>query len=306
MKIISIINSKGGVGKTTFTVSISQALAISGFKVLAIDNDSQHNLTYLLGEKLFHPNIRDIYRSSIKTARQNFMYSIRETGLSNLHIITSQSELQYNDVRDPFILAKIIKFCDLSRFYDFVLIDNPSGLDLLQEASIHASDEIFVPTDLSYFAINGIKETYAKIDARFKNTYTISKIIPNAYRNLKPHNHYISVLNKLFPDTVTKTHIPYDPVFDMCMKDGKTLFIHRLYSKAAAYYLKLIHELFNLDEDETWEKVMEKRQKSLKKEARKRYFVQKEGIKNSKPIFLKDGKVIKYVVKEKVKPQLKK
>jgi chromosome partitioning protein len=194
MKVISIVNCKGGVGKTTVSVNISQALAIFGFKVLAIDNDSQHNLTYLLGEKIFHPNIRDIYKSSLKKARQNFIYSIRETGLSNLHIITSQSELQYSDVKDPFILAKIIKFCELNKFYDFILIDNPPGLDLLQEASIHASNEIFVPTDLSYFSINGIREMHAKMKARFKNTYKISKIIPNGYRNLKPHKNYLATL----------------------------------------------------------------------------------------------------------------
>ena len=305
MKVISIINYKGGVGKTTFTVSTSQALAISGFKVLAIDNDGQHNLTYLLGEKIFHPNIRDIYKSSIKTARQKFMYSIRETGLSNLHIITSQKELQHNDVKDPFILAKIIKFNDLGRFYDFILIDNPSGLDLLQEASIHASNEIFVPTDLSYFSINGIREMYSRMNAKFKNIYKISKIIPNGFRNNKPHKDYLSTLYKHFPDTVTKTYIPYDPVFDMCMKNGKTLFIHRLNSKAAANYLKMTHELFQLDEDETWKKVIGKQQKSLRAEARKRYFSQNGGTKNTKPIFLKDGKIMKYVAKEKAKPQVK-
>ncbi|MGD9201327.1 MAG: ParA family protein [Chitinispirillia bacterium] len=305
MKVISVINCKGGVGKTTFTVSISQALAISGFKVLAIDNDSQHNLTYLLGEKIFHPNIRDIYRSSIKTARRNFLYSIRETGLSNLHIITSQSTLKYTDVRDPFILVKIIKFYDLDRFYDFILIDNPPGLDLLQEASIHASNEIFVPTDLSYFAINGIREMSSRMNEKFRSAYKISRIIPNGYRNLKPHKYYLTALNNNFPDIVSKTYIPYDPVFDLCMRDGKILFIHRLYSKAATNYLKLAHELFNLNEDVTWEKVMEKRQKSLRKEARIRYFIQKEGTKNTKPVLQKEGKVIKYVAKEELKSQTK-
>ena len=53
--------------------------------------------------------------------------------------------------------------------------------------------------------------------------------------------------------------------------EGKILFLHRLYSKGAAYYLKLVHELFDLNEEEIWEKVMEKRKKRLSDEARERF-----------------------------------
>ena len=60
------------------------------------------------------------------------------------------------------------------------------------------------------------------------------------------------------------------------MKDGKTLFLHRLYSKAAAYYLKIIHELFELDEEKIWDQVKEKRRRTLSNEARTRYFEQLE------------------------------
>lgn len=274
MKIISILNYKGGVGKTTFTVSTCQALAIAGFRVLAIDNDGQHNLSLLLGEKVYSPNIRDVYRSSLGHAGKNFMLSIRETGLPNLHIVASQNELCNSDVRDPFILQKTILFCALYKFYDFILIDNQPGMDILQEASIHAADEIFIPTELSYFAVNGIREMHKIISGKFHPVCNISKIIPNFYKNTKLQNGYLTTLKQLFPGKVTETVIPYDMVFDTCMKKGKTLFIHRLYSKAAAYYLKLIHELFDLNEDETWEKVVEKRKTSLCSEARKRYYKQ--------------------------------
>ena len=58
MKIVSIIIHKGGVGKTTFTGSVAQALALVGFRVLAIDNDSQHNLSTMLGVGVQSPSIR--------------------------------------------------------------------------------------------------------------------------------------------------------------------------------------------------------------------------------------------------------
>ena len=50
------------------------------------------------------------------------MFSIRETGLANLHIITSQSDLQYNDVKDTLILRKIFKYCDMNKFYDYIIM----------------------------------------------------------------------------------------------------------------------------------------------------------------------------------------
>ena len=68
MKIISVLNHKGGVGKTTFTGSTAQALAIVGFRILCIDNDSQHNLSSLLGVGIKTPGIREVYTASAAAA----------------------------------------------------------------------------------------------------------------------------------------------------------------------------------------------------------------------------------------------
>lgn len=279
MKIIAVLNYKGGVGKTTFTVSISQALALAGFRVLAIDNDGQHNLSLLLGEKTFKPNIKDIYRSSLGNAGKKLMHSIRETGVHNLHLITSESELCSAEVKDPFILQKTILYCALYRYYDFIIIDNPPGIDILQEVAIHAADEIFMPTELSYFAVNGIREMHRMISERFCNECPITKIIPNFYRNTKQQNEYLRTIRQQFPSKLSKIAIPYDPVFDECMREGKILFLHRLYSKGAAYYMKIIHDLFNLDEEKIWDQVMKKRKETLSIEARIRYFEQREIVK---------------------------
>lgn len=274
MRVISVLNYKGGVGKTTFTVSTCQALALTGFRVLAIDNDGQHNLSLLLGKQIYRPNIRDVYISSLGNSAKYFMQSIRETGLKNLHLISSQNGLYSSEIKDPFILQKTMLYNTLYKYYDYVLIDNGPGLDILQEASIHASDEIFMPTELTYFAVNGIDDMHSILSDKFRNSCPITKIIPNFYKNTKAQNKYLNELKELYPQKVTNTTIPFDSTFDLCMKDGKTLFIHKLYSKAAAYYLKLIHELFNLDENSTWQQVMENRRKLISTEARKRYYQQ--------------------------------
>jgi len=277
MRTIAVLNYKGGVGKTTFAISASQALAMSGFRVLAIDNDSQHHLSLLLDEEgQRSPSIRDIYRSSVGVAGKKLMDAIVETNLRNFHIIPSHAELSGHDIKDPRILQKAIEYCSLNRFYDFILIDNSPGIDLLQEVALHAANEIFVPTELSYFAVNGIIELHRILAKRFRDCCEITKIIPNGYRGTHKHNEYLEALKSLYPKKITETYIPYDTVFDTCMREQKTLFIHKLFSKAAAHYLKLIHELFDLDEKKVWEQVCDVKQSQLRNEARQRFFDQQK------------------------------
>jgi chromosome partitioning protein len=270
MKIVSVINHKGGVGKTTFTGCAAQALALVGFRVLAIDNDSQHNLSMMLGAGVFQPGIREVYRAPSKEAAAIFLRSIRKTELEGLHIVTSCSSLCNADIADTAALSNCFRECRLERYYDYVLIDNAPGMDRLQAAAILASDSLFVPTELKQFAVDGLVELSQNLETQFPGGATIAKIIPNFFRDTKRQNGYIAALNKLFPEKVTQTSIPLDSVFDEVITEGKILFLHRFSSKGAAFYLKLIHELFDLEEEKIWEMVIDKRNDRRKDEARRR------------------------------------
>jgi len=272
MRIVSVLNHKGGVGKTTFAGSIAQALALVGFKVLAIDNDGQHNLSTMLGIGVQSPNIHDVYTSPEALAPSLFLKSIRATEIPDLHIVTASSSLCDSDIAATDCLEQCIDQCNIERFYDMVIIDNAPGMDRLQAASIIACNEIFVPTELKQFAIDGIVEMERMLEARFPLAGKISRIIPNFYRNTKRQNSFISALQKIFPGKVVQTAIPVDPVFDELITENKVLFLHRLSSKGAAYYLKLIHELFDLDEEKVWEMVLEKKNDRKRDDARQRFF----------------------------------
>lgn len=265
------MNYKGGVGKTTFTACAAQALALTGFRVLAVDNDGQHDLTTMLGASLEKPTIRDIYHASIGPAAQRLMKAVRETELPNLHVIASENDLCNADVVDPYLIQKCFAYAMLQRFYDYVLIDNGPGMDALQLASVHAADEIFVPTELRQFAINGIRDMHDVLRRRYPNDCTITRIIPIFYRDTRAQNTHRTKLNALYPGKVTDTPIPYDSVFDELVSEGKNLFLHRLSSKGAAYYLKVIHELFGLDQQATWQMVLDKRGRRQSEEARRRF-----------------------------------
>jgi chromosome partitioning protein len=270
MKIVSVINHKGGVGKTTFTGCTAQALALVGFRVLAIDNDSQHNLSTMLGTGALRPGIRDVYQATKNSAAGEFLRSVRKTEVPGLHIVTSCSSLCNTDVQDTLSLKQCLQTCRLERYYDFVIIDNAPGLDMLQAAAIWACDSLFVPTELKQFAVDGLVELANILTAQFSTATAITKIIPNFYRETKRHNGFIAALNNLFPGKVTQTAIPQDQVFDEVITSGKILFLHRLASKGAAYYLKLIHELFDLDENKVWEMVIDKRNGCRREDARHR------------------------------------
>jgi chromosome partitioning protein len=303
MRTIAVLNYKGGVGKTTFTISVAQALAMSGFRVLAIDNDSQHHLSLVVdGNWQRTPCIRDIYRSSVGIAGKKLLDAIIETKLRNFHIIPSHAELSGHDIKDPYILRKVFEYCSLGRFYDYVLIDNSPGIDILQEAALRAADEIFVPTELSFFAVNGIIELHRILKKRFNDCCAITKIVPNAFRGTNRQLEYLDALKALYRDKITETYIPYDTVFDACMKEQKTLFIHKLFSKAAAHYLKLIHELFDLDEKKVWEQVCDVKQNHLRSEARQRFFEQQKKAFQDEPDPDEEDKALSNYLQTQVEP----
>jgi cellulose biosynthesis protein BcsQ len=255
---------------------VAQALALAGCKVLAIDNDSQHNLSSLLNTGVKHPNILDVYRSAPSSAPKLFLGSIVRTGLPDLHIVTSCGDLLDEAVNDVYHLKNTIDACGLERYYDFILIDNAPGLDRLQTAAVNASDEIFVPTELRQFAVDGLVEMERTLKVRCPQGGRITKIIPNYYRNIRRHNTFLAALGTMFPGKVTSTCIPIDPVFDEVVTEGKILFLHRLYSRGAACYIKLAHELFMLDEERVWDTVVNKRDEHIRERARERYYKMKE------------------------------
>jgi len=270
MRVIAVMNYKGGVGKTTFTACIGQALALTSFRVLLIDNDGQHDLSTMLGVGTTKPTIRDVYHGSIGPAAQQLMKAIRETDLPCLHVIPSENDLRNADVTDPYLLKKAIAYAALGRFYDYVLIDNAPGMDALQMSSVHASDEIFVPTELKQFATSGLRDMQDVLARRYPDDCKITRIVPIFYRDTKAQNRFWQLLELEFPGKVARTPVPYDSVFDEIVSEGKNLYLHRFSSRGAAYYLKLMHELFGLSEESTWGMVVSRRRQRQSEEARDR------------------------------------
>ena len=164
-KIISIVNQKGGVGKTTTAINLGTALAAIDKKILLIDLDPQGNLSTGIGvtEKQRKISVYDliILDSSIHQ-------TIQETRIPNLKIIPSNinlSGIEFELATDEDRTNKLNnKISDLKEGYDFVLIDCPPSLGILTVNSLVASDSVLVPLQCEFYALEGLAQLLRTIE----------------------------------------------------------------------------------------------------------------------------------------------
>jgi chromosome partitioning protein len=156
-KIISIVNQKGGVGKTTTAINLSASLAVLDYKVLIIDTDPQANAGSGLGidSKEYENNIYAALMGNV-----DLKACIQHTQIPNLDIVPSHIDLAgfeleiVNQVAREYILKEIL--VELKEDYDFIFIDCSPSLGLMVINSIVASDSVLIPVQCEFFALEGI------------------------------------------------------------------------------------------------------------------------------------------------------
>lgn len=214
MKVISIFNQKGGVGKTTTNINLSAYLAMKGYKVLTIDIDPQGNTTSGLGvdKKKVDKSVYDVITSdcSLKEAM------ITSELISNLFLVPSSKELSGAEVelitvenRESVLKSKISK---LEEDFDYIFIDCPPSLGFLSINSLAACDSVIIPIQCEYYALEGVSQLINTIQLVKKSINKKIKIegvimTMNDNRN-KLCNEVISEVKKYFKANVYDTYIP--------------------------------------------------------------------------------------------------
>jgi len=217
-KIISIINQKGGVGKTTTVINLAAGLTLKNKKILIIDLDPQGNATTGLGLSNIDQTSNSIYQ--VLTGAKKIEDAISKTKFSNLDIITSNVDLSglevetADDGRRAYILKeKLGAYLNNSRgSYDYVLIDCPPSLSLLTVMALVSSHSLLVPLQTEFFALEGITQlikTIERIKVGLNPDLQIRGIILTMYdKRNKLSSEVETEARNYFKDKVYKNVVP--------------------------------------------------------------------------------------------------
>ena len=242
-KVISISNHKGGVGKTTSTINIGAGLNKLGKTVLLIDLDPQANLSQSLG-------LIDQERNIYGAIRGEYKLEPIEV-LKGLHIIPSTLDLSGAEIElsgeagREYILRELIE--PLRRSYDYILIDSPPSLGLLTINAFTASDEVFIPLQAQYLALQGLSklmEVVEKIKKRLNKGITVGGVFITQYDNRKVLNRdVVSTIEAHFKNEVFKTKIRDNVALAEAPAQGLDIFRYQAKSYGAEDYLSLCKEI---------------------------------------------------------------
>lgn len=158
-KIISFVNQKGGVGKTTTCVNLSAFIAFAGKKVLLVDMDPQGNASSGLGVEK-NSNLKTVY--SVLDGECTIEQAISKTVMKNLDILPATVDLAGAEIELVSVnnREKVLKesLDEVKDKYDFIMIDCPPSLGLLTINALSASDTVLIPIQCEFYALEGLSQ----------------------------------------------------------------------------------------------------------------------------------------------------
>jgi chromosome partitioning protein len=253
-EVISILNQKGGCGKTTTAVNLSAALALLGKKVLVIDMDPQANATTAFGVEKNEEN--SVYR--VLTGEQTLGEAIVPTEIAGLdllpsHISLSGAEIELSkDIGFPFILKESMD--GLLDGYDYVLLDVPPSLGILTINSLVAADSVIIPIQAEFYALEGMADLLDAmnlVESRLNSPSPIKGILITLYdsRTRLGRDVYQNV-KQFFGETefIFKTTIPRNVKLAEAPSHGKPCIIYDEECIGTEAYNDLAQELLSLNE----------------------------------------------------------
>ena len=256
-KIISIINQKGGVGKTTTVINLAAGLSMKGKKILVIDLDPQGNATTGLGLSNTASSDTTIY--SVLNGNKQISEVIQHTSFENLNLITSNVDLSglevetAGDSRRAFKLKdELTSILNDSRAsYDYILIDCPPSLSLLTIMALVASDALVVPLQTEFFALEGLTQLMKTIE-RIKNNLnpelSIRGILLTMYdRRNKLSGEVEKEARNYFKEKVYQSVVPRNVRLSEAPSHGVPVLIYDKTCPGSKSYFSFTEEFLNQD-----------------------------------------------------------
>jgi len=242
-KIIAISNHKGGVGKTTSALNIGAALQRMGKKVLLIDLDPQANLTQSLGLMDHTPTIYEALRGEAQLDPIEVLPGL-DVITSTLDLSGAEVELSSEPGKD-YILKELLE--PLRNRYSYILIDSPPSLGLLTMNALAAAQEVYIPLQAHYLALQGmskLQEIVEKVRKRLNKGLRIGGVFVTQYDQRKVLNRNVAeTIREHFPAETFRTAIRDNIALAEAPTQGLDVFRYAPKSTGAADYQALAKEI---------------------------------------------------------------
>ncbi len=245
MRIIAVINQKGGVGKTTITANLGHALQIAGHRVMLIDMDPQAQLTTSLG--IFRLPTKGIDTVLLD---QMPLEAVEIHTRENIVLVPAGSKLmEIEHLNDGGVDRATLLDGALQQEnpeQDFILLDCPPASGLLSANAIMAADEVLIPVSGDYLSLNGVAHlltTLKKFEALRSTTLHRWVVMSRFHLRRRLSKEVKSKLINHFPNKVLMTEIKEAAALAECPAVGRTIFEFRRTSSSAQGFMQLAQDL---------------------------------------------------------------